>query len=164
MTFCIIGTCFFETPQNISKQLEDDILRLHFDAYLPQRFSLSKHQVCLVADGTKAKITIPVLRRELKYFFENYREYYYLPVEDTAIHKSVAVYMDKSYRQRAGKENCYQKMTGSFLPTFGYDAQKTFGRNYHERKDYMEASVFHTPEIHLAAYTAAVLQWLQTSK
>ena len=37
----------------------------------------------------------------LKYFYDNYKDYFYLPKEDTAIHKSVATYVDKDFRQKA---------------------------------------------------------------
>lgn len=55
---------------------------------------------------------------ELKFFYENYKDYYYLPMEDTAIHKSVATFVDKDYRQRAKRENCYQKREGIFFPIY----------------------------------------------
>ena len=43
-----------------------------------------------------------------RYYFDDYRDYYYLPDEDMAIHKSVGVYVDSSRRQRANAYNCYQ--------------------------------------------------------
>ena len=57
------------------------------------------------------RMTIPVFDKQLKLYYENYKDYYYLPAEDTAIHKSVAAYVDKDYRQKATKENCYTKVT-----------------------------------------------------
>ena len=55
---------------------------------------------------------------ELKYFYSNYRDYYYLPIEDTAIHKSVGEYVDKTARVKATARTCYTRKQGLFLPQF----------------------------------------------
>jgi len=62
------------------------------------------------------KLRIPLLAGELRYYLPNYRDYYYLPQEDMAIHKSVAAYVDKDYRLKATKDTCYIKKSGIFLP------------------------------------------------
>ena len=67
-------------------------------------------------EENRARIHIPCFRGELKYFYANYRDYYYLPAEDTACHKSVAVYTDPAHREHARASNCYQRVQGSFLP------------------------------------------------
>lgn len=59
---------------------------------------------------------VPVFCGTLKYFFEDYKNYYYLPMEDCAMHKSIAQFVDKEYRKKATKETCYQKKKGHFLP------------------------------------------------
>lgn len=61
-------------------------------------------------------LSVPLFSGTLKYFFADYREYYYLPFEDCAIHKSVAQFVDKEYRKKATKDTCYQKKSGLFLP------------------------------------------------
>ena len=53
---------------------------------------------------------------ELKYFFVDYKNYYYLPAEDCAIHKSVGTYVDRSARKQATARTCYQKKKGCFVP------------------------------------------------
>lgn len=50
---------------------------------------------------------VPLFNKKLKYYFENYKEYYYLPKEDIAIHKSVARYVDKEFRVRATPSTSY---------------------------------------------------------
>ena len=42
-------------------------------------------------------LRIPLYEGELKFFYPDYKNYSYLPAEDNAIHKSVAVYVDKSH-------------------------------------------------------------------
>lgn len=61
-------------------------------------------------------LTVPVLEGTLCHFFPDYRNYYYLPLEDQAIHKSVAAYVDRAYREPAKASNCYIKKSGRFLP------------------------------------------------
>ncbi len=42
-----------------------------------------------------------------KLYYPNYKDYYYLPVEGYAIHKSIATYVDKNFRQKADLSNCF---------------------------------------------------------
>lgn len=64
-------------------------------------------------------IKLPVWDGELKFFYTDYKNYAYLPEEDQAIHKSVAIYVDKSRRMPATAANCYTRKSGHFLPWFG---------------------------------------------
>ena len=59
---------------------------------------------------------LPVYSGELKYFYPNPSDYYYLPLEDCAMHKSVASFVEKEYRKKATAATCYTKKTGTFLP------------------------------------------------
>ena len=61
---------------------------------------------------------IPCPSCSMKHFFTDYKNYYYLPAEDMAIHKSVAAYMDPEYRQKADPDHCYIKKHGTFIPYF----------------------------------------------
>ena len=40
-------------------------------------------------------------------YYLDYKNYYYLPNEDMAVHKSVAVSVDRTHREKAAPENCY---------------------------------------------------------
>ncbi len=61
-------------------------------------------------------IKVPIVFATLKYFFKNYKDYYYLPNEDVAIHKSVGTFVDKEFRENAKASNCYIKKEGEFIP------------------------------------------------
>ncbi len=150
----------FDTiPEHVAHTATLDMLTLSFHTQLPRKFSQHKHRVSLKADCEMVALSIPVMSGELKYFFEDYKHYYYLPVEDTAIHQSIASYMDKNYRKKATRNTCYQKITGQFLPTFGYTTEKTFGFDYKTRNDYMELSIIETPDMNLSMYAFCILQW-----
>lgn len=66
--------------------------------------------------GDVCEIGIPVREGTLAHYFEDYRNYYYLPEEDRAIHKSVAQFVDKDHRVKAKADTCYVKKQGRFLP------------------------------------------------
>lgn len=71
----------------------------------------------LAADG-RLFLHLPFYHGTLAHFYPNYKDYYYLPAEDCAIHKSIASFVDKDHRTRATLENCYTKSEGCFLPCF----------------------------------------------
>ena len=61
-------------------------------------------------------ISLPYIEETLKHFFKDYRNYYYLPEEDRAVHKSVGCYVERKYRRAAKASTCYIKKAGIFLP------------------------------------------------
>lgn len=61
-------------------------------------------------------LEISLYKGELYYFFKDYKNYFYLPKEDMAVHKSVGTYVDKEYRRQATASTCYVKKSGFFLP------------------------------------------------
>ena len=67
-------------------------------------------------EKSSLKIHVRKIFTTLKYFYPNYKDYYYLPAEDTAIHKSVGQYVDKDYRENAKANNCYLKKEATFIP------------------------------------------------
>ncbi len=72
--------------------------------------------ILLTFQDSEATLQLPVFQMDLCYFFPNYKEYYYLPAEDRAIHKSVGFYVDKEHRQPAKASNCYMRKEGLFVP------------------------------------------------
>lgn len=82
-------------------------------------------------------IRCPLLHSELKFFYPNYKDYYYLPFEDMAIHKSVASFVDKEHRQKAKKETCYIKKTGTFIPLFEPISGNLFYKEYGDKRSFL---------------------------
>ncbi len=62
-----------------------------------------------------ALVKIPIRHGILKRFFDDPENYYYLPDEDTAVHKSVGRFVDPSRRVRATKKTCYVKKDCDYL-------------------------------------------------
>lgn len=69
----------------------------------------------LRVSGCTVRVRIPVKEMTLKYFFPNYKEYYYLPDEDRAIHKSLGMFVEKTHRIQATAQTGYQKQKGRFF-------------------------------------------------
>lgn len=90
----------------------------------PSSFWSKVPEASLTLDKNTAVLTLPLYHGTLKYFFPNYKDYYYLPKEDTAMHKSVAEFVDSAYRKKATAATCYTKKEGTFLPNL-FPAKKT---------------------------------------
>ncbi len=83
-------------------------------------------------EGTTITLRVPIFEDTLKYFYPNPKDYYYIPEEDTAMHKSVAAYIDKNHRKQATAKNCYVKKTGQYLPQLSEDITPVFCTGYKE--------------------------------
>lgn len=64
----------------------------------------------LHACGEHVRLRVPLYHGMARLYFLDYKNYDYLPVEDTAVHKSVAAYIDKSQKEKATPETCYSKV------------------------------------------------------
>lgn len=107
------GRISWEEAPNRQPQL---ILELSLQLPIPKRISCRLKSAYLTVEGFVCRLLVQALEGELKYFFPDYRNYYYLPLEDRAMHKSVAAYAAPSKRQQAKAETCYQRYFGLFLP------------------------------------------------
>ena len=67
-------------------------------------------------DPEELNLAVQLYEGELKYFFVDYKNYYYLPAEDCAVHKSVGEFVDRKARKQATARTCYQKKRGRFVP------------------------------------------------
>ena len=106
-------------------------------------FEVKKRQ-CLFA--------IPLLMGELKHYYDHPPDYYYLPEEDRAIHKSVGRYVEKKYRRQATASDCYIRKEGLFVPAAGnnsrygfqagsrlpYESFTLFKKNHTDHRSYLD--------------------------
>lgn len=113
---------------------------LSLNIAIPKRITHGVGPFYISAFEDNAKIKIKLHTDELKYFYPNYKDYYYLPMEDTSIHKSVAFYVDKDFRTKAKAANCYSKKTGKFLPQYKDIISPYFKIDYHEKVTYFETT------------------------
>ena len=134
----------FPVPKRISHRVSD----FYFSAY---------EQSC--------KIAIRITCDSLKYFFSNYKDYYFLPDEDMAVHKSVASFVDKEHREQAKAANCYSRHPGSFLPQYEDIITPSFKKEYKDKVSYFEVTdtFLNSTEL-LTAYTRHILYFLASKK
>lgn len=88
--------------------------------------------------GKEATLRVPLYETELKYYYSNYRDYYYLPKEDMAIHKSIAEFVDKSFREKATPENCYTKKEGQYLLEWDLVFAPFFKEDYKDNRFFFD--------------------------
>lgn len=140
----------FNTPLTVTKVSasyftdifgnERSELLMAFDTpvILPIPVSFSKEGLYFAGGGNQAMIKVPLYEEEMKYFYAGYKDYYYLPVEDVALHKSVAAFVDKEHREPCKASNCYTKKTSKFLPEWDAMINPFFKRNYESKNLYWE--------------------------
>ena len=85
---------------------------------VPVGFEAENGLVNMSLEKNLLKFRIELYEGELKFFYPNYKDYFYLPLEDTAVHKSVGEFVDKSARVRATAKTCYTRKNGLFVPQF----------------------------------------------
>lgn len=117
---------------------QEAVFSLKLPWQVPVRVSCGFDAFYMTCFKDTLKIRCRIYSGELKYFYQNYKDYYYLPVEDRAMHKSVAFYVDKDFRTKAKASNCYSKKTGMFLPQFEEIISPYFKIDYYDKVMYFE--------------------------
>ncbi len=159
----ILGyTDIFEKPIRILQAaVEDGFFHIQFEisANLPAPVSFGNDLVKVTAAGTKASMTVVIYEGELKYFYENYKDYYYLPAEDSVVHKSIAEYVDKAYRVKAKPANCYIRKQGIFAPQYEPVITPCFRLEHQAKLSFLEIHTdFLLQEDTLEVYVAHILK------
>lgn len=136
--FCILEcqcSSYHQLDAGCAKEL---LILCQLSHVLPAPITCCWREFYMHADGERAVFRIPFLEDTLKYFYQNYKDYYYLPEEDVAIHKSVAAYVDSAHREKAKPSNCYNKKTGVYLPQYEGMVIPAFYTEYKAPKSYFE--------------------------
>ena len=109
-----------------------------FDFIKTIRFSKEDYLFEIINDSTINKIilTFDVFNNELKLFYKDYKNYYYLPKEDLVIHKSLATFVDKENKVKATASNCYTKHCGAFVKIPKDSSLPVFRTDYADRSLY----------------------------
>ena len=113
-------------------------MNLKFPVPLPADITCSANSCYFIGSDNEGKLRVPIYEEEMKYFYSNYKDYYYLPQEDIAIHKSVAGFVDKEFRQQALASNCYTRKVSSYLPQWDTLFTPFFKREYKDHDLFFE--------------------------
>ena len=119
-------------------QCPEIVMNLKLPTALPAEISYGANGCYFSGCGEDGKLRVPIYEGELKYYYSNYKDYYYLPKEDIAIHKSVASFVDKDYRQQANARNCYTRKISSYLPQWSILFTPFFKKDYNDKDLYFE--------------------------
>ena len=114
------------------------LMTLGLQSPLPKQVSASAGNCYFTGDGLEGSLKVPIYEEELKYFYSNYKDYYYLPTEDVALHKSVASFVDKEHRIQASASNCYTRKFSCYLPQWDILMEPFFKRDYKGRELFFE--------------------------
>ena len=141
------------------KKAEELLIQFTLPFSLPTRIYAGLDHCYLKIDGEQGVLKIPLYTEEMKYFYANYKDYYYLPGEDMAIHKYIASYVDRSRRVPARPETCYTRKTSSYLPQWDLYQTPFFKRKYEDREIFFEfTDKIKKDRAALSAYASYVLR------
>lgn len=114
------------------------LITLQLPTPLPCPVSSAANNCYFRGEGAEATLKVPIYEEELKYFYSNYKDYYYLPEEDVALHKSVASFVAKEHRLPATASTCYTRKYSSYLPQWEIVFEPFFKRDYKSRELFFE--------------------------
>ena len=120
-----------ETDKDVfGKDVKEANIYFSSSVVLPRPVSCHGMDCYFTGKNSKGLIKVPVFEEEMKYFYSDYKNYYYLPGEDMAIHKSVAAYVDPAFREQATAANCYTRKYAEYLPQWDTVFTPFFKREY----------------------------------
>ncbi len=114
------------------------LMTMKLKAPLPRKFFSHFDGNFLTAEGSKATLKVPVYDGELKLFYSNYADYYYIPSMDAAFHKSVAGVTAPSLWKQATPETCYTRKDSLYLKQYHIIAEPFFKKEYKDKITYFE--------------------------
>lgn len=88
------------------------------------------------AADTRVAAYLKLYEGELRFYHPDYKNYYYLPQEDCAIHKSLGEFVDKAHRQKATAQTCYTRLNSRFLPQWEPIYTPSLKREYKDKTYY----------------------------
>lgn len=132
-----------DTPDIFGQMSYSLCLTLEGSDALPKAIEWDTSVASCRACQNKLELTVPLLNDTLKYFYPDYKDYYYLIYEDTAIHKSIGEYVDRQARKKATAQTCYTKKAALFLPQPQDLWSPAFRKTYKTKQFYAE----YTPEL-----------------
>lgn len=85
----------------------------------------------------KIMVSLDTFDSELKLFYKDYKNYFYLPKENIIIHKNLATFVDKENKEKATASNCYTKHQGTFIKVPKQLALPMFKTDYADKAFYI---------------------------
>lgn len=115
-------------------------MKLTLPTALPTPLSFNHKGCFFKGEEREGYLAVPFYEAELKFFYANYKDYYYLPAEDCALHKSIASYVEKEYRKQATASTCYSRKKSVFLPQWEILVEPFFKQDYQSKEYFFEVT------------------------
>lgn len=160
--FCSALDSLLQHPSITDTVFQNETLRIELNAEteFPAELQVKTSEADLLIRNNLVQISVHGVRGCFRHYYSNYKDYYYLPLEDTAIHKSVGTYVDPSFRKKATADTCFTKKEGLFF----FQPSPIFLPDFH-RESRKDPSCFSAeqpgkqPEL-LPAYVSALLSFI----
>ncbi len=140
----VLNYCQITDRNYIYKSAEvidnDYVITYDLEYPIPVKASLGDERFYYTVYNKTLKTSSKMFTGELRFFFNDHKNYYYLPAEDRAVHKSVASFVDKGHRFRAKPSNCYMRKEGTYIPQYDKLCAPFFSFNYNDPVTYFEIS------------------------
>lgn len=130
-----VDTCV-RTPDRDGREMLS--IRLFPEYDLPANLSLTGEDFSVFVKKKEVLMSYPVRHGELKMFFDDPENYYYLPQEDYAVHKSIGAYVDPAHRRKATRKNCYSKKVCDYISVPAKTAGSPLRQSYGDHGLYLE--------------------------
>ena len=104
-------------PESASFDGEHLLITVRLFETLPVTFSNGTTDFYIKGEEELLYLIIKTKNGKTKQYYPNYKDYHYIPSEDTAMPKSLSACLDKSLRKAAKPETCYTwfNCSGAFL-------------------------------------------------
>ena len=89
------------------------VFHLHIDPPFDGSFSVHDGIYHLTVKGNQAALCAHQRDGMLRMYHDDIANYYYLPIEGYAVHKSIAESVDKTRKEKAVRENCFHLISCS---------------------------------------------------
>ncbi len=132
-----------DVPSLASKEEQEGVRLLCLLPFpLPVPFFIFQEDYAIEGKEDQLIITICCKETVMKHYYKDYHNYYYLPQEDYAVHKSIGCYVDRQNRQNATAATCYSRLEGIFFPIppkcsrhgISLDPQTYQGKTFYQRE------------------------------
>jgi uncharacterized protein YprB with RNaseH-like and TPR domain len=123
-----VSANYFEDEQGNKRS--ELLIAFELEKELPVPVSFIYDTCYFTGAANHCMIKVPLYEEEMKYFYADYEDYYYLPAEDIALHKSVSSFVEKSHREQAKASNCYTRKFSKYLPEWDTLVTPFFKRDY----------------------------------
>lgn len=112
----LAGETVFSGIRTLSQDDVQTVLRLDTPDVYPVPVTARDRGILVKAQENRVLLQLPTREQTLKFFYPDFKDYFYLISEDQAIHRSVAAFVNPSNLKKATKETCYIKKTARFYP------------------------------------------------